>query len=349
VKSASALTSEIDDHLSGLHEEVKSVFHRHLVQPNRTNDLQLSHFTKQESLIKILHSYEKHRPPDWLLKKHYLSLWLSDVSCLNDPLEGKALFDFVEYWSRVGGFKQFGSKSFSSSEWEDLRHIAGWLRGDAARVMSSSRDPVVRRILICSFTQDTDRIDLWRAYGADGSGICLSMPAAEAISRLQAYKDRVSALYHVRYSAEDKATTWTMLNNHLKPLLELSQQIVLEDDKESLRTKVVAECEQVFHLYKHQQYRNEHEMRLLRTFDLTEPSCFANPRDGFGPGLRVDLELNRVYAYSNPFFFGDTDSQIILGPKVHDASRLATTLSTFLEQLWPSHAPGVGLSTAPYR
>jgi hypothetical protein len=353
--SPPVFSSEVTDLLSALKEEVSGVLMRHSVS-TLADAGYLSHFTKQENLIRILQSYSAAPRA----KDSFLRLWLSDVSCLNDPLEGKALFQFVDDSSRSSGPKEWGRKKFSESDWADLRKMVDWIRGYSADLVATQQDAalasdlanrqkdgVSRRILVCSFTRDMDRLDLWRAYGEDGTGICLSMPLGQAVTRLRSYPDPVSGLFSVRYLNEEKATAWAMLVNHLKPIYANSQTMSSESEQ-ALRAVVISECERIFHLYKHEQYRNEHEMRLIKTFDIEEPKSFAGS-DEFAPGVRTSLELNRVYAYSDPFFLGSKDSKVIIGPRVREPARLATTLSTYLKELWGEDAPQVQLSTSPYR
>jgi hypothetical protein len=338
--------NQLPDFLSALKEEVNQILVRNSVTSPNNRD-HLSHFTTQQNLIRILQNYRAHR----VKEDCFLSLWLSDISCLNDPLEGKALFQFVDDHSGPEQHpKQWGAKSFSEDEWANLSKIVEWIRGNNARDTFGRRDGLSRRILVCSFTQEMDRLDLWRAYGANGEGICLSMPLSEAVARIRSYPSPVSQIFHVRYLDEEKATVWTMLRNHLEPIYSIAEAMGLASDQAlKLKATVIADCEKIFHLYKHGQYLNEHEMRLIKTYDIDLPGCFANSTEFFEPGIRADLELNRLYSYSDPFFLGGKDSRIIIGPRVAQAERFGVTLSTYLKDLWGANAPQVYLSTVPYR
>jgi hypothetical protein len=176
------------------------------------------------------------------------------------------------------------------------------------------------------------------------------MPLNDAVAEIRSQLAPISRLYYVRYLDEDKATVWKMLANHLRPIYAMAESMGLESGS-ALRTRatVVAECEQIFHLYKHQQYLNEHEMRLIKTYDADDPNCYPKSTDPFEPGLRSDLEINRVYCYSNPFFLGGRDCKIIIGPRVAQAERLNITLSTYVKKLWGTEAPEVSVSNVPYR
>lgn len=347
----------VKEGLDNLGLQVDQILRRHRLS-KVPEDTHLAHFTSVESLGKILSAYEDHRElsdywPQPKLQPIPLSLWRSDVSCLNDPLEGRALFEFVKTASKRRRAKVWGKMMFDDDEWLGLENTISEVFETPAGEPRSRQKPL-RRVLIASFTMlahgEEERLDLWRAYGINAAGVCLSMPLKIAIENL----GEATPLYRVEYSELAKATTWRMLWNHLSAIRKAARgSLPAEDPKGKIRPEDQSEikrlCEKLFHVYKHAQYENEREVRLVHVVDSDEPDRYHKKGVFFGPGLRTDLSLNRVFSYSPPFFMASPDSRIIIGPRAKEADRLASTLEAYFGMLWGDNAPAVRVSTVPYR
>lgn len=315
----------------------------------------LSHFTGWRALESML---PVHGGAEVAIGRNVLRQY--HVDYMNDPKEGHRLLDFAnpEHEKATHVSKQL-RKLFDDQYHHHQRHCP-------------SNHALLPSVFICSLTLDSDRLDLWRAYGNDGDGYCLSfafdgssqMDAATILQRdnqlafHQEQKinagshvardeatDRPLAniappvLYEIRYRDEDVAATLGKLHAPLTKLEELRPQLANATLQNELDACMAAMLLELLYLYKDEQYVNEREVRAIRMLPLDDPRIRSDERT---PG--------RLYIETNPFLFS-TESSIIVGPKVPGKDQLAAiwNLRWRLTKHGFSKTSKVALSQVGYR
>ena len=186
-----------------------------------------------------------------------------------------------------------------------------------------------------SFTLRSDRLDLWRAYGLDGTGYCIVTPIQSFLQRVgasdQAFaglaaseadsSDIALTLYKVVYENEKEIidSTRACLNKHLTEIGKVT-------DKEADRIRrqvdltIRAILSDVLYLYKHEEYRSEEEARMLAPFAISARAVCADERS---PA--------RLFVQTRPFLFSP-GSKIIIGPKVPNKEAVRLELKHRLDR-----------------
>ena len=200
-------------------------------------------------------------------------------------------------------------------------------------------------VFICSLTLDSDRLDLWRAYGNDGDGHCLTFdfdgsqqarsrevvlhrenqdvfyaadsadakenPKQSKLANEQSPNITPPVLYKIRYADEDIISTLEKLHEPLIALQKLRAELESDELREELDACIASMLLELLYLYKDEQYANEHEVRAVRMLPLNDSRIRSDERI---PG--------RLYIETNPFLF-TTNSSITVGPKVPGKDQLA--------------------------
>lgn len=358
----------------GLKKRIKEIFFSHARKENSREAIEntesfISHFTTLDGFMKICKSSlckSKKKMPEGL------RLFLSDTTYLNDPFEGDALYEYLdsvpdrsaehqrernsirEEFSPLEFHQKQDSYSLNRSEADEILDFLERLGVKGTAAKSNGNTAINERIFVCSFTSRDDYLDLWRAYGNDGNGVCLSMKAGESIKRLENYgeppRNPDYQLYRVAYDNAEKARTWLQLLPRIREIVRL-----VKDDQgldwSNVQAEILSDLTMLSHLYKHEQYSSEGEVRLIRKAHIADSNVLFKSKNKKTPEhLHVDVTGNRVFSYSPPFFFGNSvNSRLIIGPKVPDGKRLRVTLSAYLKTLWPKKTPRVELSTVPYQ
>ncbi|WKE66665.1 DUF2971 domain-containing protein [Gallaecimonas kandeliae] len=189
-----------------------------------------------------------------------------------------------------------------------------------------------------SFTLKIDRLDLWRAYGGDGSGYCLVTPLKafnqdvktahrsflpsnyveraedagnNALSDLTEIllKNKVSpfgfSLYKIKYSDEEVNATSIKLEGSLSPLVDFKMK---KTDLSPLVDRVVTMMTaELLHLYKNKEYASEAEARILKILPIDSDE------------LNLDASNPpKLFNKSNSVLFEIPQSSVVVGPKVSD-------------------------------
>lgn len=197
-------------------------------------------------------------------------------------------------------------------------------------------------VYICSFTLRSDRLDLWRAYGRDGEGVCIITPlsAFEGDTEFHALGEHLKVknkpidkkqkgqvvgvkpaskddeqlinqtaprvLYQVKYKDQEIKETLDELHAHLKEIAEL--MLAMDEQQQyALRKCVIAMMIDIIFLYKNQEYENEQEARLVFAAQIDHPM------------LELDEQTpGKLFVKTDNFLFERKGSSIIIGPKVKD-------------------------------
>jgi TPR repeat protein len=287
---------ELHDDLNELYQAVMKIKREHVVKPDEARD-GVAHFTTIEALESMLPGS---RSSDRLTN----CLRLYNFAYMNDPTEGKRLLDRgIPQSALLREFFPEEGDSDNPLSWED--HESS--------------------VYIGSFTLKGDELDLWRAYGRDGTGYCIVTPLEafdqESMNEVGPLhggevvkvsgEARTSAeylpttLYAIRYEEDDVTRTLAALKGSLNKLKHKKQS--LGDAGEVLDRIVRLIVSQILYLYKNEQYKSEKEARLIGDFDIS--TDFLN-QDARKPA--------RVFVDSQDFLFKHEGSLIIIGPKVLD-------------------------------
>jgi hypothetical protein len=328
----------------GIPESIKNTLKQLLIQleeksfelreEHRVNeDCYLSHFTSWSAIESILNLSDLKNVN--LQRKNLLRQY--HVDYMNDPSEGRRLLCY-----NSGGGCNPLSKAESASKILNEIFERNYFGKFSEQCVTTKLRP---SIFMLSLTRESDRLDLWRAYGGDGNGYCIKLPYEQKDywEGLQVQRSRQSSMLFYR---ELYGFTQTELNSILtqnigsndedlqevngksptaydvkysnedveKTLLELSGHI---DEIFSLRGNFgdaawqrVEECIcsillELLYLYKDEQYSTEREARVLSVLNLKDERIKADERT---PG--------HLYCETEPFLFTTPGSEVILGPKV---------------------------------
>jgi TPR repeat protein len=187
-------------------------------------------------------------------------------------------------------------------------------------------------VYLCSLTLETDRLDLWRAYGKDGSGISLELPpalfTAPEIGRSHLFhRDHEGAgsgadspasantLLAVRYGGDDAGeddkkaflAAKSMLATHMQALANCMAKVKDVTVRERAKECIHAIVADLLYLYKDPQYRTEREVRLVYACTLDDPYLKLDERK---PG--------RLYVETQPVLFTRPGHRVVIGPKASD-------------------------------
>lgn len=265
-----------------------------------------------------------------------------NVLYMNDPSEGKALIKHSEKGNYI-------LKEFFTSD-KDNKEDSDWF----------PRDDHGCWIYCTAFTEEEDRLDLWRMYskdssGKDATGLCLVVPwgvLSESRGNLSEMRARHLESYlrsdfsvgsahsldeyklvKVMYTIEEKENALKMIN----PILEQIKILAGEEgsiDRESVFSAVRVVLLDLLYAFKDEEYKTEHEYRLLSL-------C---------PIAKADLDDNgKLYVKSEDFLFKDAGYKIIIGPKHEDPVKTRLELEHRIAKLELSDKIEVSRSKIPYR
>ncbi|PMN90427.1 DUF2971 domain-containing protein [Enterovibrio norvegicus] len=242
------------------------------------------HFTRWSAIESMLPKDLKDREKP----KNVLRLYHEDY--MNDPNEGKSFINLLRNRSKI---------SVSSKFMMEVLNLHSELSTDEATY-------------ITSFTKSRDRLDLWRAYGSDGYGFCLTVSCPEktqhqwAMNKLETSMDREfdgnkHSFYNVIYDDDRKNK---LLNNLLLKLDDIIDLFKNDFDVlNEVRKAVFYIIGEVVYLFKDEQYSSEREVRVFRRLSIDQVSL-------------DETEFGKLYAITAPILFNGVASEIMIGPKV---------------------------------
>jgi TPR repeat protein len=290
----------LNDLLHGLFDEVTKIKNEHTVRDGDAT-IGVAHFTTFDALTSML-------PESPGSDRQANRLRLYNFAYMNDPMEGKRLFD------ADGPLRDFFLTDI------ETENPLSWDQHESS-------------VYIGSFTLRGDELDLWRAYGKDGQGFCIITPlkafeqesttdtgslhGGEVVNVSKASEESPNPvstiLYAIRYEDKDVRKTLSRLKSILTKIKQKRAHLV--GDTERLDQIVRLILSPILYLYKHEQYKSEMEARMLGDFDIS--ATFLN-LDAKNP--------SRVYVESLDFLFRHDESRIILGPKVPDQTHVELNL-----------------------
>jgi TPR repeat protein len=286
--------------LHQLYDEVIKIKKEHIVKDADATS-GVAHFTTFEALTSML-------PESPTSERAANRLRLYNFAYMNDPMEGKRLFD-------AGGpltiFFRTSQETENPLSWEE--HESS--------------------VYIGSFTLRGDDLDLWRAYGRDGEGCCIVTPfeafdqdftgetgslhGGEIVMVSEGDKEASNpvpnTLYAIRYEDTDVKKTLARLKRILEKLVK--KRRLLKGDVEKLDQVVRVIVSPILYLYKHEQYKSEKEARMLGDFDISANFLTLDARNP-----------SRVFVEASDFLFRLNGSLIILGPKVLNGTTIELNL-----------------------
>lgn len=266
----------------------------------------LSHFTSWSTLESLLPIGKNGDAPIGfnVLRQYH-------VDYMNDPTEGFRLLNFQKKDKKTANFASNFLKDIFNSEYHNEQ-------------IKRSTNQTLPSVFICSLTKESDRLDLWRAYGNDGNGFCISFDYdGSSTDDYDVLRNRVNQaifseaptwqkvdslgvepplLYDVFYEDAEVEYALDLLSGPLKKLQALAQKNnSIEGDVRRCIAEILLE---LLYLYKDEQYKNEREVRAVSVFPIGSALVSADERT---PG--------RLYVKTNPFVFEST-SHIVVGPKI---------------------------------
>lgn len=181
-----------------------------------------------------------------------------------------------------------------------------------------------------SFTLRVDRLDLWRAYGRDGAGYCVVIPAKifqpapeskptylmhdahrrrddEALATARASRSQTPALYRIRYQTDEAEKTLATLKPRLEAIKNIKNAVNNPKVTEMIDSLVRIVISDILYLYKNEEYASEEEARMIVARNIADQTLKLD-----------DRQPPRVYVETDAFLFQDEGTRIIIGPKVAD-------------------------------
>ncbi len=289
-------------------DEVQRIKRSHVLSEEEAK-AGVAHFTSLEALYSMLPKVAVGEQAPSRKDRNHLRLY--NIEYVNDPQEGKSLL---------------GPTSNSAQPLNKLllpNHESGPDDNLEQSFESLPLQGLAFSVYVGSFTLRADRLDLWRAYGRDGTGYCLVTPFsafrdgmtptehgfAGLVAIEQDDRQVPMALYRVAYGQEPVAKALDQLNPSLQKLFSaIDKYAQVRRNGEEIKAKIYLTIRAIFsdilYLYKNEEYKSEEEVRMLAPYAISAQAVKA---DNQMPG--------RLYVKTVPFLF-PPGSRIIIGPKV---------------------------------
>lgn len=332
--------------LENLEETFFTLRGKHLIK----GATRLAHFTTWSAIESLLSLKLESEGRNCL--RQYL------VDYMNDPSEGRRLLDFGMNDDEAE-FPAACSASQLLRQLFDAHYFGSFARHNSTAHLLPS-------VFTVSLTKESDRLDLWRAYGRDGEGYCLVLPIEDRGQSAVHVRNRESSmvflldqqaleedeaeaqlpedvlvepplLYWIKYTDDDVVAVLEELSAPLGAVLELKGEVSsgIWSEIASCATAILIE---LLYLFKDEQYSTEKEARAMTVMRLDNPKVKLDERT---PGC--------LYCETPPFLFGAQDSEVILGPKVEKPTAALWNIRYRLTQLRFDGNTVVKRSKVPYR
>ena len=316
--------SNVLDLFDSLRREVQEIKSGHTLAKNEAPD-GVAHFTTLETLHSMLPAPTTSSFSLTRGDANFLRLY--NLAYVNDPQEGKILLvgdddEAITIQEFFPG-SLLGAHEITERRYSETIPLSG----------------LAFSVYVGSFTLRSDRLDLWRAYGQDGTGFCIVTPiqsflrytgtADQAFAGFAASEandpDIPMTLYRVEYGKTKIASTRLRLNKYLKEISAARDRVAKAAlDQQAVRSQidltVRAILSDVLYLYKHAEYKNEEEVRMLAPFAISARPVTADERS---PA--------HLFVRTQPFLFAP-DSKIIIGPKVRQPEAVRLELKHRLDR-----------------
>lgn len=338
------LPDNLADNISTHIRELMNVVGK--IKRKNESPAKVCHFTTISALESMLNFKELKNDENIEKKGNHFRLY--NVNHMNDPEEGQNLL----LWANNN------ASSFKKNMTDGKTFLEMFFP-------NNNIDDGNFGIYCASFTIEEDRLDLWRAYGKDGSGFCISIPSSafkyendgrfltskfinpigaadgkdaddKKVKEPLDYIDDLT-LYKVRYDDESKKETVRDIN---KVLEEIHREIETWETGQQEIAKVVVRwvLYDILFLFKNDQYSSEKEYRLLSAHELGDKLLKMD-----------DREPPRLYIKTNDFLFKHKGTEIIIGPKAKDSHDVKRYLEHLLMKRGFFENVKVKLSSVKYR
>jgi hypothetical protein len=180
------------------------------------------------------------------------TLWLSDISSLNDPSELNHGFEIA-----IGELKRM----VADGPHESREFASGLEFVDKRKIIHESAD-----FFICSFSLCGDDLGQWRAYADNGRGFALEFDAG-ALEREFTRDEDHAVSFPLTYCDAELAGLDRQI---IEKMLHLAQ---LPSCKDDLSIAFMAYATTAAIYFKHMAYKNELEYRFLETYSVGATPC----------------------------------------------------------------------------
>ncbi|WP_335928548.1 tetratricopeptide repeat protein [Vibrio parahaemolyticus] len=332
----SDLYKEINDLISELYLVVAIIKESHAFYFGS-----VSHFTSWQAMESILS-----------LEKEGNCLRYYHVDYMNDPSEGKTLLNYSCDKDTIEHKSTLAINSFVSEVFD---------------IKSLVKD-TLPSVYSLSFTSESDRLDLWRAYGSDGDGYSITIevneqrnyerssfsqgafspyitfgkkpdvPLINKNNGIGKNNSKIPKLYRVKYDSPSIEKTLNLLSKPLSSILEKLKVYNIEHEFiESVKLSVASILLDIMYLYKDEQYSTEKEVRAIRVEPLHN--------------VRLDERkpVARLFCTTDNFLFTTPNTKITVGPKVEEKLVSVWNLRYRINEMKFSETTSVEVSNVQYR
>ena len=297
----------------------------------------LTHYTYAAVALNII--LQKPDPDKAQANEHRLAtrkLRIGMAAYLNDPTEGKYVFDAVQ----------------KANEF-DIQHIQNRFERFYADAEPITTNELPEQIFSLSFSKSRDNLNLWRAYGttngqANGVGLFIpnqtlrkfTLDGLKSIQTEPSYQGEDAddfLLFEVRYGEKPVKEMWAKIQPVLDALFEKIDALKASDDvRDQMDRCIVLALSRLIYLYKHDAYAAEQEVRAIALRPLAQAQM-------------DERTPSRLYCETPELLFLDKGSSIILGPQTADKTALLWETRKRLALLGLDDKVSVTVSTVPFR
>lgn len=250
----------------------------------------LGHYTALKTINKLISP---------LNDKYIPSVWLTNINQLNDPLEGKAIYEY------------FGYEDIDKNSTNNVKNYK-----QSYKYVSCASAAL-------------DNLPMWKQYADDAQGVSL-VYEQEFLKKVISHSN--AELYQVCYIDNEGGIHLSPRNNNSSSKDEMDQKVeeisnYLSKLKEMFtnkngeinekeRDKVFQYLEQISYLFKRYDYFYEDEYRFMVNMEGQDQSLIEIGNEKFVPMLHTKIRINGQIIKTNY-------NEVILGPKSCDIDYVA--------------------------
>lgn len=305
-----ATISNLCEAFFGLSGKVEEIKQQHLIRDGDKAITEVAHFTTLDALHSMLPVSDGISTEADCYSGQSRVLRLYHIAYMNDPQEGRRLLDKKRHKDAELLHEFFATPEGGNN------HNFLWENQEFS-------------VYCGSFTLRVDRLDLWRAYGRDGAGYCVVIPAKvfqpapeskplhvmhdalrrgdEVLAAVKTNQSQAPALYRIRYQTDEAEKTLATLKPRLEAIKNIKNTVNNPKVTEMINSLVRIVISDILYLYKNEEYASEEEARMIVAHNIANKA------------LKLDNQNPpRVYVETDAFLFRDEGTRIIIGPKVTD-------------------------------
>jgi len=211
-------------------------------------------------------------------------------------------------------------------------------------------------VYLGSFTLRADYLDLWRAHGAEGAGVCIVTPlaaftqdrerlpftlaprVADTAGRLGGTPRTIApVVYRMEYDPAVAAEALQNMQPHLEAIQAFKE--LLNSGGGIVDALVRILTSEILYLFKPEAYQGEREARMIAAFDIGS-DCVQRDESS---------EPGRLFVETEPFLLASPGSRIFIGPAVKDRAATYLDLRYRLAKSRWSGSTRVSYSSIEYR